>query len=82
MGTFLELGKAKAAKGERWALPSISCALTPTAPMAISYRKSLPLIQNNIVNFFFFYSPPKTDKHHQQILLSGVVTKVNTTVSR
>ena len=26
MGTFFELGKDKAAKGERWALPFISCA--------------------------------------------------------
>ena len=26
MGTFFELGKAKAAKGEGWAPPFISCA--------------------------------------------------------
>ena len=26
MGTFFELGKDKAAKGEEWALPFISCA--------------------------------------------------------
>ena len=26
MGTFSELGKDKAAKGEEWALPFISCA--------------------------------------------------------
>ena len=26
MGTFFELGKNKAAKGEGWALPFISCA--------------------------------------------------------
>ena len=26
MGTFFELGKDKAAKGEGWALPFISCA--------------------------------------------------------
>ena len=43
MGTFFELGKDKAAKGEGWAPPFISCAqdtgysgtLTPTAPTAI-----------------------------------------------
>ena len=41
MGIFFELGKAKAAKGEGWAPPFISCAqdtvgpLTPTAPTAI-----------------------------------------------
>ena len=40
MGTFFELGKAKAVKGEGWAQPFISCdqdseTLTPTAPMAI-----------------------------------------------
>ena len=41
MGTFFELGKAEAAKGEEWAPPFISCAqdtvglLTPTAPKAI-----------------------------------------------
>ena len=41
MGTFFELGKDRAAKGEGWAPPFISCAqvtvgtLTPTAPMAI-----------------------------------------------
>ena len=40
MGTFFELGKDKAAKGEGWAPPFISCAqdtsgtLTPTAPTA------------------------------------------------
>ena len=42
MGTFFELGKDKAAKGEGWAPPFFSCAqdqysgtLTPTAPTAI-----------------------------------------------
>ena len=41
MGTFFELGKDKAAKGEGWAPPFISCAqdtvglLTLTAPTAI-----------------------------------------------
>ena len=34
-GTFFELGKDKAVKGEGWAPPFISCALTPTAPTAI-----------------------------------------------
>ena len=41
MGTFFELGKDKAAKGEGWApafhqlCPRYSGTLTPTAPMAI-----------------------------------------------
>ena len=39
MGTFFELGKDKAAKGEVWAPPFISCAQDtvglPTAPTAI-----------------------------------------------
>ena len=40
MGTFFELGKDKAAKGEGWAPPFISCdqdtvGLYPTAPTAI-----------------------------------------------
>ena len=41
MGTFFELGKDKAAKGEGWAPPFISCAqdtvgfYPPTAPTAI-----------------------------------------------
>ena len=45
MGTFFELGKDKAAKGEGWAPPFISCAqdkvglLTPTAPTAIKLMK-------------------------------------------
>ena len=44
MGTFFELGKDKAAKGEGWAPPFISCAqdtvgpLTHTAPTAITCR--------------------------------------------
>ena len=51
MGTFFELGKAKAAKGEGWAPPSISCAQdtvglyppTPTVPMVIRLWEPLPL---------------------------------------
>ena len=54
MGTFLELGKAKAAKGEGWAPPFImmlcprySGTLTPTAPTAIRLW--------NTFTFTFFY---------------------------
>ena len=49
MGTFFEFGKAKAAKGERWALPFISCAqdtveLYPPLPLwLLGYGKPLPL---------------------------------------
>ena len=48
MGTFLELGKDKAAKRERVAPPFISCAqdiveLQPSLPLRlIGYGKSLP----------------------------------------
>ena len=48
MGTFLELGKDKAAKGEGWALPFISCAqdtvgLQPPLPLRLlGYGKPLP----------------------------------------
>ena len=47
MGIFFELGKAKAANGEEWAPPFISCVqdtvgLTPTAPTAIRLLKPLP----------------------------------------
>ena len=51
MGTFFELGKDKAAKGEGWALPFISCAqytvgLKPALPLwLIGYGKPLPLPQ-------------------------------------
>ena len=54
MGTFFELGKAKAAKGEGWAPPFISCAqdtvglLTPTAPMAIRLWDTFTLPFNRI----------------------------------
>ena len=45
MGTFFELGKDKAVKGERWALPFISCAqdtvgLQPKLPLRVlGYEK-------------------------------------------
>ena len=50
MGTFFELGKDKAAKGEGWAPPFISCAqdtvrLYPPLPLRlIGYRKPLPFL--------------------------------------
>ena len=49
MGTFFELGKDKAAKGEGWAPPFISCAqdtvgLYPPLPLRLSgYGTPLPL---------------------------------------
>ena len=48
MGTFFELGKDKAAKGEGWALPFTSCAqdtvgLTPTAPTAVRLEETFTL---------------------------------------
>ena len=47
MDTFFELGKAKAAKGEGWAPPFISCAqdtvgLTPLPLWLLGYGKALP----------------------------------------
>ena len=54
MGTFFELGKDKAAKGEGWAPPFISCAprysgtLTPTAPTAIRLWDTF--------TFFFYHT--------------------------
>ena len=56
MGTFFELGKDKAAKGEGWAPPFISCAqdtvgLLPPLPLRLlGYGKHLP---------FTFYSVEK-----------------------
>ena len=55
MGTFFELGKDKAAKGEGWAPPSISCAqvtveLYPPLPLRLlGYGKPLPLTVEIIV---------------------------------
>ena len=51
MGTFFELGKAKAAKGEGWAPPCISCAqdtvgLYLTAPMAIRLWETFTFLPN------------------------------------
>ena len=48
MGTVFELEKDKAAKGDGWAPPFISCAqdtvgLTPTAPTTIMLWEPLPL---------------------------------------
>ena len=49
MGTFFELGKDKAAKGEGWAPPFISCAqdrvgLKPPLPLRLlGYGTPLPL---------------------------------------
>ena len=49
MGTFFELGKDKAAKGEGWAPPFISCAqdtmgLKPPLPLRLlGYWAPLPL---------------------------------------
>ena len=50
MGTFFELGKDKAVKGEGWAFhqlwPRYSGILTPTAPTAIRlWETLLPFIQ-------------------------------------
>ena len=50
MGTFFELGKNKAAKGEGWAPPFISCAqdtvgLYPPLPLRLlSYGTPLPYV--------------------------------------
>ena len=60
MGTFLELGKDKAAKGERWAPPFISCAqdaveaLAPTATAPIRLWKT----------FTFLHLHQKTNSSH------------------
>ena len=50
MGTFIELGKDKATKGEGWALAFISCAqdtvgLYPPLPLwLLGYGKPLPFL--------------------------------------
>ena len=52
IGTFFELGKDKAAKGEGWAPPFISCAprysgtLTPTAPTVIRLWETFTFTYN------------------------------------
>ena len=54
IGTFVELGKNKAAKGEGWALPFISCAqdIVGLPPLRLlSYGKPLPLPSYGKVNF-------------------------------
>ena len=57
MGTFSELGKDKAAKGERWAPHFISCAqdtvaLTPTTLRLLGYGKPLPLPFNKTSSIY------------------------------
>ena len=58
MGTFFELGKDKAAKGEGWAPPFISCApdtvgLYLTLPLRLlGYGKPLPLKDWNFTQSF------------------------------
>ena len=60
MGTFFELGKDKAAKGEGWAPPFISCAqdtsgaLTPTAPTAIRLWDTFTFTFYGILAFTIF----------------------------
>ena len=50
MGTFIELGKDKATKGERWALPFISCAqdtvglYPPLSLRLLGYGKPIPFL--------------------------------------
>ena len=45
MGTFFELGKDKAAKGEGWDPPFISCAQDPLLPLRLlSYGIPLPFL--------------------------------------
>ena len=57
MGTFFELGKDKAAKGEGWAPPLISCAqdtvgLQPPLPLRLlGYGKPLPLLTKVKISF-------------------------------
>ena len=54
MGTFFELGKDKAAKGEGWAPPFISCAqgtvgLYPPLPLRLlGYGTPLPLFKESV----------------------------------
>ena len=50
MGTFIELGKDKATKGEGWALPFISCAqdtvglYRPLPLRLLGYEKPIPFL--------------------------------------
>ena len=62
IGTFVELGKNKAAKGEGWAPPFISCAqdivgLPPTTPTAIRLWETFTftfLWQGQLQNVVFY----------------------------
>ena len=73
MGTFIELGKDKATKGEGWALPFISCAqdtvgLYPPLPLRLlGYGK--PFL------YLFYMSLPFSDRHFESQILSQRAVK-------
>ena len=71
MGTFIELGKDKATKGEGWALPFISCAqdtvglYPPLSLRLLGYGKPIP----------FYMSLPFSDRHFESQILSQRAVK-------